>query len=494
MRWLRVPSPNESVGTWHVAPWVDTLAYAFSWLPFLLPVAFLGDHQRIDYLWGYLIVLAFTDVHRHYGFPYVYMDGQVFGRHPVRFTIFPLVMLVAFAASPFLARGGYYLSPIGAAALGSAVLLLVQILLRDRGDAGRPRFSELGAAALAGGAVGLLVLGGQRAMPHAGWERVDGNWALWAGLVGASVALDLIARRRAKDRGEAGPRFVFPALALATILVPLVAWPADARSLRVRSVLNFAAVFAGAWNIWHVYMQKYGIFRMYNAKSGNEEKVPGWVDRLLIFAWLPFYLFYLGSKYRSDIDRLFSRGREALGPLLDLFAETAEVMMWPTGLLVVASLAIWVRAEHRVNGLKSRPRLVMATGTTLLAASFLLVHPLKAYLAYALSHAVEYMVFVWAFQRRRYRHTLEHRPTIARFLGRPILVYVVSAAALGVAFVYLKYYGRWIWPREAMPQVLGFTTYEWIGYWTVYQSMVHFYFDGFLWKMRLPAIRATVGA
>ena len=33
-----------------------------------------------------------------------------------------------------------------------------------------------------------------------------------------------------------------------------------------------------------------------------------------------------------------------------------------------------------------------------------------------------------------------------------------------------------------------------IGFWTVYQSMVHFYFDGFLWKMRSPTIRATVGA
>ena len=59
---LGVPSPDAKVRHWHVAPWVDTIAYAFSWLPFLAVVAFLGDSQRDDYIYGYLIVLAFTDV------------------------------------------------------------------------------------------------------------------------------------------------------------------------------------------------------------------------------------------------------------------------------------------------------------------------------------------------------------------------------------------------------------------------------------------------
>ena len=71
---------------------------------------------------------------------------------------------------------------------------------------------------------------------------------------------------------------------------------------------------------------------------------------------------------------------------------------------------------------------------------------------------------------------------------------VLSALLLGAAFTYLKYYGRWLFPEARMPRIDGITTYEWVGYWTVYQSMVHFYFDGFLWKMRLPSVRATVGA
>ena len=37
-----------------------------------------------------------------------------------------------------------------------------------------------------------------------------------------------------------------------------------------------------------------------------------------------------------------------------------------------------------------------------LGAAFLFFDPVKVYLAFAFSHAVEYMVFVWAILRRRY--------------------------------------------------------------------------------------------
>jgi len=63
----------------------------------------------------------------------------------------------------------------------------------------------------------------------------------------------------------------------------------------------------------------------------------------------------------------------------------------------------------------------MALGTTLLSSTFLFVHPIKAYLTYAFSHAVEYMVFVWAFQHRRYAQPLAHHPWLGWALQRPWL-------------------------------------------------------------------------
>ena len=471
---LGVPGPDASVRHWHVAPWVDTVAYAFSWLPFLAIVAFLGDSQRSDYLYGYLIVLAFTDVHRHYGFPYVYLDRQIFGTFPLRFTIFPLAMFALFIVSPILARADVFIPLEAIAALVAAVVLLVQILRRDRDPETRPARREWLRALAVATVAGAVGFAGSVAL------ELNASWAWWSAIVAASFVL---------RRGG----WVLPALALASGVIPYALGDV-VTSVRPRPLLNFAAVFAGIWNIWHVYMQKYGILRMYSAKAGAEERVPGWIDRLLIFAWLPLYLLYLGTTYRTEVNRLFSRGRDILAPLFDVIEASARYGMLPAIALVVGSVALFLYWENRAHGLKNAPRLVMAAGTTLLAASFLVVHPLKAYLAYALSHAVEYMVFVWAFQRRRYREPLQHRPIIQRFLRWPITVYVLSALGLGLVFTYMKYWGRWISPDQPMPAIFDVTTYELIGFWTVYQSMVHFYFDGFLWKMRSPTIRATVGA
>jgi hypothetical protein len=38
----------------------------------------------------------------------------------------------------------------------------------------------------------------------------------------------------------------------------------------------------------------------------------------------------------------------------------------------------------------------------------------------------------------------------------------------------------------------GVYAYRWVFYWTVYQSMAHFYFDSFMWKMRMPIVRESI--
>lgn len=39
---------------------------------------------------------------------------------------------------------------------------------------------------------------------------------------------------------------------------------------------------------------------------------------------------------------------------------------------------------------------------------------------------------------------------------------------------------------------LGIFGVVWAFYWSVYQSLVHFYYDGFLWKMRMPWVQANI--
>ena len=85
---LKIQPPNHPVKQWHVSAPVDLLGYAFSWAWVFIPLLLLGD-ARWDYMVYYLLIVAVTDVHRHFGLPYVYMDREIRRRYPIRFYLFP---------------------------------------------------------------------------------------------------------------------------------------------------------------------------------------------------------------------------------------------------------------------------------------------------------------------------------------------------------------------------------------------------------------------
>jgi hypothetical protein len=313
-----------------------------------------------------LVVVGLTFAHRHYTLPYVYMDREIFDRHPRRFSVFPAAMFVGFLASPFL-------------------------------------------------------------------------------------------------------------------------WQTSAR------ILVAGVVFAaGTWNIWHVYAQKFGILRLYAAKSESRLEIPRWVDRLLLFAWVPLYLVWLGPEYRAQVFFAFPTVKDITLPLIDALMGIQKPLLIPAAILPITSIALFLHHERRSTRLRNAPRLMMALGTTLLSASFLVFDPIHVFMAFAFSHAVEYMVFVWAFQRRRYARKLSHDPPLGRLLQRPWLVYGAFTTALVLPYLLIRFYGAIIVPQATSPLLLGTTIERWGFYWSVWQSLVHFYYDGFLWRMRLPVVRASI--
>ena len=67
---------------WHVSPVIDVMAYHLSWAWILIPLALVGNDRRLDYPYWFALVLALNFAHRHYGFPYAYLDRDVFRTHP----------------------------------------------------------------------------------------------------------------------------------------------------------------------------------------------------------------------------------------------------------------------------------------------------------------------------------------------------------------------------------------------------------------------------
>jgi len=453
---------SPSAARWHVGPVIDTLAYGWSWLPALLLLLPFGDTYPNDYLVPFALLVGFSFAHRHATIPYVYLDRDIFASAPYAFTLLPGGLFVGFLASAWFygtTWAPYSLGPAHAVvALGIPLLVLQLWGALSDGHAFRAIALVLAALPLA---LGLL-----------------GPWGAAVGVLGASA---LLAWDQRAARAWLAP--VLLAVAAAAITAIGLRWPAQ--PLSALQAIEGVALFAGAWNVWHVLQQKYGIFRMYAAKAGGKG-APPWVDRLLLWGTLPLAAVGAAHGAQAVIDRV---GAELalLQPLVDVLSGS-PVVAGLAALVAFGSVGTFVAHERHHP---SRPRAIMALGVLALHSAFVFFDPVKVYVAYATSHAAEYLVFLWAFQRRRYAEPLPHDPLMGRIVARHHGLYWV-ALVLGCTAVYVVGYHSDDFWLERPWKVAGLELWRWVFLWGLWQSMSHFAWDGFLWKMRRASTRASL--
>lgn len=96
------------------------------------------------------------------------------------------------------------------------------------------------------------------------------------------------------------------------------------------------------------------------------------------------------------------------------------------------------------------------------------------------------MVFVGAFLGAKYR--VPRAGILARAMRYPRVSFAAFFFTVGAAYLAAYTWGSLVFPGAPLPVFFGRTIGEWLFYWTVYQSLMHFYLDGFLWKLRIPEV------
>jgi hypothetical protein len=480
-----LPPADKPAKSWHVSPVIDLLAYHYSWLFILIPLACAGDKHPKDYLGLFAFGMTLSLCHRYYTLPYVFLDKQVFSQHVTRFTLFFYLLNLGGVAGAFFFKWKSpknFITPVDVALVGAAATLIIQCIVADK-RAHRFSVRALVAVALPFTLAVALGLAGAFTDYH---EVAAVAVAVLCGAAAVVLAFE--------DR----PRMLLAsapvAAAVAAVVVAALGMGAIVKGeVKGSAILGVVGAGAAAWNIWHTLMQKFGIMRVYAAKSSVpvEKRTPAWADRLLIFGSFPFLALYLGPSQRDTLMHQSRAVTQYIMPLVDGIEIVQPYLLPPAALLSAVSIALFVYFEHRADGLRSWPRLSMAVALTLLNASFLVLSPLKVYIAYGFSHAIEYMVFVWAFLRRRYAQPLAHEPVLQKVLRRPWLAYGLFTVVIAGVYFWGEY-GKDFGLRETHLEIFGVRFNQWLFSFAIWQSLAHFYFDGFLWKMRLPQVRASL--
>ncbi|NTX14997.1 hypothetical protein HUA76_29815 [Myxococcus sp. CA056] len=287
-----------------------------------------------------------------------------------------------------------------------------------------------------------------------------GQEKTWAGLmVGSIIHAHLVA---VFFRSHGNPA-IFRLHPLRFVLVPVLAW-AVIRGLAV--VAAAATVLATFWDVWHSGLQTFGLARIYDRNQGN----PPAAGRRLDY-WLN-HLLYVGPILAGAtmLDHFSSfESFEAVGMpwLASVPARmTATHRAWTMGVVAVGGTFLVFYVAASVHLLRKGHHLSFHKVFLLVTTGACSIYSWgfntwgEAFFIMNLLHAIQYLALVWAMEGERLRERLRLKwrgLALALFLGT-VLTYGVWAELLDSDLESL-------WSL------------------TLVVSLLHFWYDGFVWSV-----------
>jgi Flp pilus assembly protein TadD len=250
------------------------------------------------------------------------------------------------------------------------------------------------------------------------------------------------------------------------------------------SVYDIQAVqlVAMAWGIWHGMMQTYGFCRIYDAKASARAAARARADLALCFAWFSAAVLLSPMRFRT----LFELYYESGGPVVPSAAVAAIRTVVVAALAVVTVVFLWRQWSDWREARGASP-----VKMTLLVSSIAfwwycnngVQNILVGIALFEVFHDVQYLAIVWIYNRTR----VERDKTIGGFMR---FVFRRSGALIGVYVGLVLAYGAIGLTQSAI-------TAEWIRHGLIgvvtASALLHFYYDGFIWKVRETQTRTMLG-
>jgi Flp pilus assembly protein TadD len=233
------------------------------------------------------------------------------------------------------------------------------------------------------------------------------------------------------------------------------------------------------WGTWHGLMQTYGFMRIYDVKRGVNDRWSARLDH-----WLCLMVFVTGVVF-SDA-RVFAIAKSMWESGLPVFGP--QWLIWirigvgAISLLVLAAYIVnlvrQVRAGQPVSWVKLL--LIATTGWFYWYTGRLSVNVLIGIAMFEIFHAVQYYAIVWVYNRRLFQRAGEKFGPLGFLFSDRWTMLGLYLAAIG-AYSSIRFF-----TVDANAYIFSGTSedvYQWLVALFVTSSFLHFYFDGFIWKV-----------
>jgi tetratricopeptide (TPR) repeat protein len=266
-------------------------------------------------------------------------------------------------------------------------------------------------------------------------------------------------------------RFIFAPIFLVVVCVMFFLWD-----------LKGIVLVAFVWGVWHGMMQTYGFSRIYDAKVGSFAAFTRRLDFALCGIWFATAVVLSSQRMTDTLETYYSAGGPFIPPTLLRSAQ--QVLLALAIGISILFLANFVRMW--VAGKRPNPVKLVLLVTSI---SFwwycnnIVASVLVGVALFEVFHDVQYLSLVWIYNRKR----VETDSSIGGFMrfvfrrsGSLVGLYV------GLIFAYgaLGYFKSSIGIESIKRVLTGVVTAS---------ALLHFYYDGFIWKVREKSTRQSLG-
>lgn len=226
------------------------------------------------------------------------------------------------------------------------------------------------------------------------------------------------------------------------------------------------------WATWHVLMQTYGFMRIYDLKRGCNNRLDLWLDFALCLTMFSAGMVFSEARILAVVETMWRTGVPITGP------EWLVALRWIVGIATFVVLAAYVARQGMLflQGHSPSPAkllLVASTGWIYWFTGTLAVDMLVGVAMFEIFHAIQYDTVVWAYNRRleeRSRGILGGVRWLFVDRWSSIAMYVGAILAFGM----LRFFSDAI--TDPLAHKLLFAA-------LAASTLLHFYFDGFIWKV-----------
>jgi tetratricopeptide (TPR) repeat protein len=245
--------------------------------------------------------------------------------------------------------------------------------------------------------------------------------------------------------------------------------------------LNGLRVVVLLWGVWHGLAQVYGFARIYDAKAGSFRLLTARLDWCMCVAWFGAGMLYSPGKMVMLLEAFYRSG----GPLLPATAIHVFQTAWAiaTAAVTVAFLGNLLRQRLWGHPLNSAKLLLMVSSFSFWWYAMVGISNVVVGIAlFELFHDVQYLAIVWIYNRKR-ADKARDVGAFMRFLFRRSGVMIGLYVGMVFAYGYVKLLADRMDGQSVQRLLFGFITAS---------TLLHFYFDGFIWKVRERSTRESL--